>query len=144
MVFISTYRKDRFVAKTFMMGLNGPVMRFRAWGDYCWQRAWNGTLNWGVPGDVRFYITCLPFIYWCHRWHNDHQLDKDNYEKTLMKRWGDDVETVRKTLSPADQVRAITFAHVERYYSVFGPKTIAPPGCPLPGKDFYGKHAEHH
>lgn len=143
MVFISTWKRDRFVAKTFLMG---PVLRFRSIADYCWNRPWNGTLQWGVPGDVRFYLVCAPIMYWFHRWHNDHNLDADTYEKTLLKRWGDSVEAVRSTLSPADQVRALNFAYIERYYSVFGPKTIAPPGCPLPGKDFYQKdgHNAHH
>jgi hypothetical protein len=143
MVFISTWKRDRFVAKTFLMG---PILRYRAFADYCWNRAWNGSLQWAVPGDVRFYVTFVPFMYLCHRWHNDHNLDGDSYEKTLLKRWGDDVEMVRKSLSPADQVRALNFAYIERYYSVFGPKTIAPTGCPLPGKDFYQKdgHSAHH
>lgn len=143
MVFISTWKRDRFVAKTFLWG---PILRYRGVADYCWSRPWNGTLQFLVPGDVRFYIVCLPTIYFCHRWHNDHNLDIENYQKALLKRWGDSVESVRSTLSPADQVRALNWIYVERYYSAFGPKTIAPAGCPLPGKDFYQKdgHSAHH
>lgn len=136
MVFVSTYRSTRLIARH---AFRDQVMRLRAFGDYYFQRTWNGTLMWVIPGDVRLWATVVPLIYFVHRWHNDHTLETDYIEKALILRWGGSVEEVRKNLSPEDQLRARSTYDLEKLYSAYGPKEllIQPPGNPLPGKDHY-------
>lgn len=144
MVFFSTYRSTRLVSPFFMQK---NYLKVRAFADYYFQRTWNGTLMWVIPGDVRLWVTCIPMIYFIHRWHNDHTLEKDGVEKALIMRWGNgSVEKVRETLSAQDQLRARSTCDLEKLFSAYGPKDllIQPPGDPLPGKDFFGAKAHHH
>ncbi|EAN94958.1 hypothetical protein C3747_20g273c [Trypanosoma cruzi] len=142
MVLMSTYRNSRFVSKDF---LHGPVMRFRALGEYYFQRAWNGTLNWTLPGEYRLYAVMIPFIYFYHRWHQEHKLDIDHVEKAMIMRWGGTLEEVRK-LSAKDQLRVRCFTDIEKLYSAYGPKdvNVQPEGDSLPGKGLYKKAGEGH
>lgn len=143
MVFLSTYRSSRLVARNAFLP---QVMRLRAFADYYFQRTWNGTLNWVIPGEMRLWATIIPMIYFIHRWHTDHTLDADGVEKALIMRWGGTVEAVRENLSAEDQLRARSTCDLEKLYSAYGPKdlVIQPPGDPLPGKDFYNKNGHGH
>ncbi|EPY24160.1 hypothetical protein STCU_02371 [Strigomonas culicis] len=145
MVLFSTYRSARLVDKAFLMS---PVMRMRAFADYHFQRAWNGTLMFVIPGDYRMWAVYIPIIYFMHRWQSEHALEIDLVEKSLINRWGGSVEAVRKNLSPQDQLRARSFTDIEKLYSAYGPKdvNIQPAGDTLPGKDLYkqaGGHGHH-
>ncbi|EPY39198.1 hypothetical protein AGDE_04730 [Angomonas deanei] len=118
----------------------------RAFSEYWFQRAWNGSLMFFIPGEYRLWAVCIPIIYWVHRWHNDHTLETDGIEKALIQRWGGSVEAVRQNLTPQDQLRARGFVDLEKLYSAYGPKDaiIQPLGDTLPGKDLYKKHGDHH
>lgn len=142
MVLFSTYRSKRIVAPGF---LNGPVTKMRAFADYHFQRAWNGSLMWAIPGEMRLWACGIPVIYFVHRWHNDHSLETDGVEKAMIMRWGGTLEDVRR-LSPQDQLRVRSFTDIEKLYSAYGPKdtTIQPPGDTLPGKDYYNKAGSSH
>eukprot|EP00796_Vickermania_ingenoplastis_P009310 gene9310-6549_t len=131
MVFFSTYRSSRLVAPN---AFRSQVLRLRAFADYHFQRSWNGSLVWVIPGDMRLWATIIPMIYFIHRWHNDHTLEVDGIEKALIMRWGGSVEAVRANLSAEDQLRARSTCDLEKLYSAYGPKEllIQPPGDPLP------------
>ncbi|KAK7194559.1 hypothetical protein NESM_000373600 [Novymonas esmeraldas] len=135
MVLFSTYRSKRIVAQGF---LNGPVMSVRAFTDYYFQRAWNGCVQWAIPGEMRLWACGIPVIYFIHRYHSDHSLDPDNVQKAMIQRWGGTLEEVRK-LSPQDQLRIRAFTDLEKLYSAYGPKDtiIQPAGDLLPGKGYY-------
>lgn len=141
MVFFSTYRSKRLVAPGLLIP---QVNKARALADYYFGRAWSGSLQWALPGDMRMWAVGICFIYFYHRWHNDHTLEVDNYEKSLILRWGGSLEAVRRNLSPQDQLRARSFVDTEKLYSSYGPKDIIiqPAGDPLPGKGYY--HTEGH
>lgn len=141
MVFFSTYRSARIVGPGT---LTPQVNKMRAYADNYFGRPWSGSLQWALPGDMRMWAVGISFIYFYHRWHNDHTLESDNYEKSLILRWGGSLDEVRK-LSPQDQLRARHFVDTEKLYSSYGPKDaiIQPAGDLLPGKDFYKQGAAH-
>lgn len=142
MVFFSTYRSSRLVAPNFF---REQVLRMRAFGDYYFQRSWNGSLMWVIPGDMRLWATIIPMIYFIHRWHTDHSLDADGVEKALILRWGGSLEALRKNLSAEDQLRARSTCDLEKLFSAYGPKDllIQPAGDPLPGKNYYNNAHAH-
>lgn len=145
MSFFSTYRSSRLLGRNTC---REQVLRLRAYTDYYFQRSWNGSLMWVIPGDMRLWAAIIPMIYFVHRWHTDHTLDADGIEKALIMRWGGSVEAVRQNLSAEDQLRARSTCDIEKLYSAYGPKEllIQPQGSLLPGKDYYmkGDSAHHH
>lgn len=140
MVFLSTYRSTRLVSHTF---LQRHTQKVRAVADFYFSRPWNGSVSWGIPGDGRVWAVCIPLIYFIHRWHNDHTLERDIMEKSMILRWGGSLEEARK-LSPQDQLRVRSFVDLEKLYSSYGPKDaiIQPAGDTLPGKHYYA--VSHH
>lgn len=74
MVLFKTYKTNRIVNPGFLMK---HIMRVKSYGDYYSMRIWNATFTFLLPGDVRFYVAGIPFIFHIHRWHNDHNLEPD-------------------------------------------------------------------
>ncbi len=133
MVFFATYRNARVVPKDFMKPW---VLWFRSIGEYWGNRPWahGAFLLSGFSGMTTFLFWLVPW-YFTQRQYMVREWDNDEYERTLIQRWGPTVEDVRKNLSPADQARARGFHFFERVHGVFLPNKwkFAPAGCDLPG-----------
>ena len=140
-MFYSTYKSSRVLSRDFGMSY---VMKWRGLAEYVSNRPWNNWFYFIVPGDVRIIIVGLTVSYFPRKWFVDHQDIGELANKTVLMRWGNSVEEVRKNLSPADQVRARQYHEWERVHAFFLPKNcfIKQDGCPLPGPELYPKH--HH
>ena len=133
MVFFATYRNARLVPKDFM---KSSVLLFRSVGEFWNARPWahGAFLISGFSGMTTFLFWLVPW-YFMQRQYMIREWENDEYERTLMQRWGPSLEDVRKNLSAEDQVRAKGFHFFERVHSHFlsNKWKVHPTGSDLPG-----------
>ena len=106
------------------------VLKLRGFIDNFFMRNWgNGVWMW-IPTDHRTGIYCGFFGTILGRW-STHNFHVEEYERTLLRRWGETPEAVRKNLSAEDQIRARYYMYYELYYvTLFKSKeeVYKPPG----------------
>ena len=133
-MFFSTYSNSQLLGKSFF-----PKSRqfMSDTGSYWFQRSWNFNFHFLLQGDIRFYITFIPFTYWYHRYFVDRVDVSESLEKAVIMRWGGTVEEVRKVLTPAEMVIAKNYNSMEIWYATYSPQHMLrkPLGCPLPGQE---------
>lgn len=119
MVLFATYRNARLVPKNFMKPW---VDWHRSIGEYWNNRPWahGAFLMPGFSGMTTFLFWLVPW-YVLQRQYMIKEWDNDEYERTLLQRWGPSLEDVRKNLSPEDQARARGFYFFERVHGNFLP-----------------------
>ncbi len=131
MVFFSTYKSSRLVAKD---AFKAQTLRHRCWGEYILHRSWAGTLNGLVTGECRLWIVVAFALIYGQRFSHYTKMGRDENERNMINRWGGTLEEVRKNLSPADQARANAYYNRELYLAFMGPKDtfLKPEGMDLP------------
>ncbi len=137
MVFFGTYRNARLVPQNFMKPW---VDWFRSIGEFHNARPWahGAFLIPGFSNMTTFLFWLVPW-YFLQRQYMIRQWDNDEYERTLIQRWGPTLEDVRKNLSAEDQVRARGFHFFERVHGNFlGNKwKIHPAGSDIAGPNHH-------
>ena len=142
MPLFATYRNARLMPKNF---LDGWVKWHRGIGEWYGQRPWANGAFW-LPGfsNLTVFLGWLVPWYFIQKQYMARQWNLDEYERTLILRWGGDkgLEGVRHTLSPADQARARGYYFYERVHGVFLPNKMkfAPAGSDLATASHGGKH----
>jgi hypothetical protein len=129
-MFFSPYKNSRFVAKEF---LKSVVNKHRSIGENLFARPWAHGYPMYMP-DARFPISFCCIWYFCQRYFDAKEAASDDFNRTLIKRWGGTVDAVRKNLSPEDQARARVYMQFEQYMSVMMPASLLfkPDGLDLP------------
>lgn len=130
MVLFSAYRSQRLVGPTFMKGITD---RTRAFSEWYMGRPWaSGYVIYSMDARTPLAITCI--WYFMQRYFHA-SLEEDEFERTLIERWGGSVDAVRQNLTKEDQARARAALQHEQYYGSFLPAELRwlPPGLDLPG-----------
>jgi len=131
MVLISPYKSSRVLGADF---LKGAVEKHKMFTFWTTARPWaHGILMW--CGDVRILISVMTAYYYVGRYHVS-RVAEDEYQRTMIKRWGNSLENVRMHLTPGDQVRVRTYIEYEQYKGVFLHKDekFRPDGMPWPAE----------
>ena len=94
----------------------------RGFLDAVTNRSWN--VGWAMfPMDVRVMISLCCCIHYISR-HNRWMCEREDVERTMLRRWGGSVESVRKSLSKEDQIRVRTYVDFEDYCAMFIPNYL--------------------
>ena len=142
-MFFSSYRKDRFVSKTFLKGI---LDKYRAFGDNILNRPW-GSHYMGMALDIRVLIVCAPLVYFIHYYQVERVAHKKHLDAALVKRWGPTTEDVRRKLTPEEQLIVRSWRGHEVRLGLGMPPHMRnrTEGCTLPTfHDVYGKDAVNH
>jgi hypothetical protein len=130
MVLISPYKSSRILGRDTLMR-QSIMHRDRLMWFFArpWATGWMYYVT-----DARFVVGWVTFWYFCQRVKHARSIEEDETQRTLIRRWGNSVENVRKQLSPADQVRVRTNIQVEEYHGCFLPVwwKEKPAGMPWP------------
>ena len=73
-----------------------------------------------IPTDHRVFICGSCIIHYISRW-NLWRAEKEDVERTLIRRWGGSPEAVRRNLSKEDQIRARAYIEFESRKTLFLP-----------------------
>jgi hypothetical protein len=141
MVFLSPYKSSRILGRETLLA---PAIKHRDRIMYFFARPW-ATGYFYYISDARFVIFWTTFWYFCQRVKHARSIEEDEYQRTIIRRWGGSVDSVRKQLSAADQVRVRVNLESEIMHGCFLPAWVRfkPAGLPWPEGESHHGHEGH-